>query len=143
MSSSVLETDAKPGIPLPSLRRLPGYYRRLMQAMDEGVLAISSEELGRSIGVPGAHVRKDLGYVLSQSGRPGVGYDVQWLAAQLQEFLGLVNDKEAVLVARATSGGPGDVSGVHPLRPPDRRPVRHRSGQGGPEYRRASGAPRR
>jgi hypothetical protein len=37
-----------PTIPLPSLRRLPIYYRRLKRAMDEGLAVISSQELGES-----------------------------------------------------------------------------------------------
>lgn len=94
---------AKLGIPMPSLRRLPIYYRRLLQAVDEGVSFVSSEELGRAAGVPGAQVRKDLS-CLPEDGYPGVGYDARALAAQLEEFLGLVNDKEAVLVGAGNLG---------------------------------------
>ena len=53
---------------------MPVYYRRLIKAIEEGMPFISSDELGRSAGVPGAQVRKDLSY-LSQQGRPGIGYD--------------------------------------------------------------------
>lgn len=99
------------GIPMPSLRRLPIYYRRLLQAIEQGVPHVSSEDLGRSAGVPGAQVRKDLTYI-SECGCPGVGYDAKALAAQLEQFLGLVNDKEAVLVGvgnlgRALASYPG------------------------------------
>lgn len=101
----------KPGIPLPSLRRLPIYYRLLADAIAAGQTCISSEELGLGAGVPSAQVRKDLNY-LAEYGRPGVGYDVHALAAYLEEFLGLVNDKEAVLVGvgnlgRALTSYPG------------------------------------
>lgn len=97
-------TDIRPaGIPAPSLRRLPLYYRRLTQALDEGRTHISSKELGDAAGVPDAQVRKDLGY-LAYEGRPGVGYDARLLAACLEEFLGLMNDKEAVLVGLGNLG---------------------------------------
>lgn len=91
------------GIPAPSLRRLPVYYRRLMRALDAGQASISSKELGEAAGVPDAQVRKDLGY-LSYEGRPGVGYDARLLAACLEEFLGLANDKDAVLVGLGNLG---------------------------------------
>lgn len=93
----------KPGIPLPSLRRLPIYYRLLTEALEGGASCLSSEELGSGAGVPGAQVRKDLSY-LPEYGRPGVGYDVRALASYLEEYLGLVNDKEAILVGAGNLG---------------------------------------
>ncbi|MGE5602034.1 MAG: redox-sensing transcriptional repressor Rex [Nitrososphaerales archaeon] len=91
------------GIPVPSLRRLPIYYRRLVQALEQGRTSVSSKELGDAAEVPDAQVRKDLGY-LSYEGRPGVGYDARLLAACLEEFLGLANDKDAVLVGLGNLG---------------------------------------
>ena len=91
------------GIPAPSLRRLPIYYRRLRQALDQGVEVVSSKDLGESASVPDAQVRKDLSY-LELDGRPGVGYNTRTLAADLENFLGLVNDKEAVLVGAGNLG---------------------------------------
>ena len=96
-------TKTKPGIPRPALRRLPLYYRRLVRAAEEGVAFLSSADLGQSAGVSEAQVRKDLSY-LSLDGRSGVGYDVKSLATCLEEFLGLVNDKEAVLVGVGNLG---------------------------------------
>ena len=100
-----------PAIPLPSLRRLPVYYRRLRQALDERLAVISSQELGDAADVPAAQVRKDLSHV-GLVGRAGVGYEVAALAECLERLLGLVHDKEAVLVgvgnlARALISYPG------------------------------------
>jgi redox-sensing transcriptional repressor len=103
-------SDRPGGIPAPSLRRLPIYYRQLLQALEAERLVISSRELGDPAGVPDAQVRKDLSYV-SYEGRPGVGYDVRLLAACLEEFLGLMNDKEAVLVGL---GSLGHALALHP-----------------------------
>jgi len=91
------------GIPRPSLRRLSLYYRCLLRAIDEGVTVIRSEELGYSADVPGAQVRKDLSYI-DEYGRPGRGYDVKSLAGHIEKFLGLVNDKEAVIVGAGNLG---------------------------------------
>ncbi|MHB1357713.1 MAG: winged-helix domain-containing protein, partial [Anaerolineae bacterium] len=93
----------QPGIPLPSLKRLPIYYRLLSDALMAGCSNISSEELGVGAGVPGAQVRKDLSY-LPECGRPGVGYSTRALATYLEEYLGLVNDKEAILVGAGNLG---------------------------------------
>ncbi|MCI2426769.1 redox-sensing transcriptional repressor Rex, partial [Candidatus Acetothermia bacterium] len=90
-------------IPRPALERMPVYYRCLMKAIAEGTPFVSSDELGRSVGVPGVQVRKDLSY-LSGYGRPGVGYVARSLASYLEEFLGLINDKEAVLVGVGNLG---------------------------------------
>lgn len=92
-----------PGLPRPALRRLPVYYRRLRQAVEEGAIYLSSADLAQSAGVSEAQVRKDLSY-LELSGRSGVGYDVVKMATFLEEFLGLVNDKEAVLVGMGNLG---------------------------------------
>jgi redox-sensing transcriptional repressor len=91
------------GVPLPTLRRLPLYYRRLRQAAEDHIRVISSEELGRSVGSSAAQVRKDLSY-LPEVGRAGIGYDVVSLAAYLEDYLGLVNDKEAVLAGVGNLG---------------------------------------
>ncbi|MHB0856793.1 MAG: redox-sensing transcriptional repressor Rex [Anaerolineae bacterium] len=97
-------------IPEPTLRRLPAYYRCALQAAEEGVAHVSSDELGRRCGVAGFTVRKDLGY-LPEVGRPGRGYDTGSLAAQLGRALGITTTKRAVLVGvgnlgRALAGYP-------------------------------------
>jgi redox-sensing transcriptional repressor len=98
-----MSPKASIGIPMPSLRRLPLYYRHLLQRREAGGGFISSEELGASVGVPGAQVRKDLNYI-DEYGKPGVGYGVAALAGHLEDFLGLKNDKEAVLVGVGNLG---------------------------------------
>ncbi len=125
------DTTSRPsGIPAPSLRRLPVYYRRLVQALEQERTNVSSRELGDAAGVPDAQVRKDLGY-LSYEGRPGVGYDARLLAACLEEFLGLANDKDAVLVGlgnlgRALAYYPGfERYGLHIIAIFDRDPAKH------------------
>ena len=60
--------------------------------------------------MPGAQVRRDMSY-LEEVGIPGVGYDARSLAAHLEKFLGLVNDKEAVLVGM---GNLGRALALHP-----------------------------
>lgn len=103
--------DQRPHVPQPCLIRLPHYYRRLLQARQDRQQIISSRELGEEAGVPAAQARKDLSYI-GESGRPGVGYNVRKLSAQLEQFLGLKVPKEAVLIGlghlgRALASYPG------------------------------------
>ena len=103
--------EEHPTVPRPCLIRLPQYYRRLLQARQDRQQIISSKELGDEAGVPAAQARKDLGY-LGESGRPGVGYNVRQLIAQLEDFLGLKVRKRAVLIGmghlgRALASYPG------------------------------------
>jgi len=93
----------EPGIPRPSLNRLPLYYRFLVQASEAGRSIVSSEEMGQALNLPAAQIRKDLTYV-REFGRPGVGYLVSELLASLEEFLGLANDKEAIVVGAGRLG---------------------------------------
>jgi len=90
-------------VPVPTLRRLPLYYRELKRAASQGLTHVSSKTLGERVGVPAVQVRKDMSY-LDQKGRPGVGYEAQSLAAHLRDFLGLASEKQAVLVGVGNLG---------------------------------------
>lgn len=94
---------ARPSIPLPSLRRLPIYHRHALRALEDGLRVLSSRHLGAAAGVPATQVRKDLSHV-GEFGRPGVGYNAEELAAELEAFLGLGDDKEAILVGVGNLG---------------------------------------
>lgn len=68
--------------------RLPIYYRSLKEALQEGIEIISSEELGRRIGVTPEQIRKDLAS-FGEFGKKGVGYYVNELKRNIGEILGL------------------------------------------------------
>ncbi|MBN2046422.1 MAG: redox-sensing transcriptional repressor Rex [Anaerolineaceae bacterium] len=91
------------GIPAPTLRRLPMYYRELKRAAESGICCMNSKELGDALSIPSTQVRKDLSY-LPEQGRAGVGYSTVQLAAYIESYLGFVNDKEAVLVGVGNLG---------------------------------------
>jgi len=56
-----------------TIDRLPLYFRTLRQIQKENVIIISSEELGRRIGVTPEQIRKDLSS-FGEFGKKGVGY---------------------------------------------------------------------
>jgi len=70
-----------------SVRRLSAYLRQLEHFSADGVEVVSSQLLARRMNVGDAMVRRDLA-LFGQFGRPGVGYVVDQLTANLREILG-------------------------------------------------------
>ena len=100
-------------IPDATVARLPIYLRSLIEMAGE-TRTVSSERLAEAAGVNAAKVRKDLSY-LGSYGTRGVGYDVEFLLAQMRRSLGLTHDWPVVIVgignlgaALANYGGFGD-----------------------------------
>lgn len=71
-----------------TIDRLPLYFRTLKFIQQEGIEIISSEELGKRIGVTPEQIRKDLAS-FGQFGKKGVGYYVRELIGNISEILGL------------------------------------------------------
>ena len=91
------------GIPIPTLRRLPLYYQQLLLASKNGKDFISSDELGKTTGSAPEQVRKDLSFLTGQ-GKTRVGYNTKKLAKVIEDYLGLMENKEAVLVGAGNLG---------------------------------------
>lgn len=73
-----------------TIDRLPLYFRTLRLSQEEGIDIISSEELGRRLGITPEQIRKDLAS-FGQFGKKGVGYFVNELKRNVGEILGLDN----------------------------------------------------
>lgn len=97
-------------IPKPSLQRMPIYYRILKDAHNEGEEFISSAEIGRRAKVSPQNVRKDLAF-LPEKGQAGIGYAIRSLATCIEETLGLLKSKDAVVVG---AGNLGKALAVYP-----------------------------
>ncbi len=80
-----------------TIDRLPLYYRALKLSQEEGIEIISSDELGRKIGVTPEQIRKDLS-AFGEFGKKGVGYYVRELMRNIGEILGL-NRKWNIAIA--------------------------------------------
>ncbi len=74
-------------IPNPAVRRLSLYLRQLEAFKRKDRRTISSKQLGESLRLTDAQVRKDLAY-FGQFGHPGIGYRVDDLIAQVKRILG-------------------------------------------------------
>lgn len=76
----------KQEIPDIIISRLPIYLRALRHIQAEGKLTTSSQELGASVGISAAQIRKDLSQ-FGEFGKQGTGYDIAFLIDQLREIL--------------------------------------------------------
>ena len=91
------------GIPGPAVRRLSLYLRQLENIRRNNRRTISSRQLGESLGLTDAQVRKDLAY-FGQFGHPGIGYRVDELINQVRKILGTDKDWNVILVGAGNLG---------------------------------------
>lgn len=82
----------------PTLRRLPCYLNYLQSQAEAGRTTISATAVASALGLNEVQVRKDFSAASRSGGRPKTGYSIVQLIADIEEFLGYRNTKEAVLV---------------------------------------------
>src|SRR5438477_10563371 len=90
-------------IPNPAIRRLSLYLRQLEAFKRKDRRTISSKQLGESLNLTDAQVRKDLAY-FGQFGHPGIGYRVEDLIAQVKRILGTDKIWNVLLVGAGNLG---------------------------------------
>lgn len=90
-------------IPNPAVRRLSLYLRQLEAFKRKDRRTISSKQLGESLGLTDAQVRKDLAY-FGQFGHPGIGYRVDDLISRVKHILGTDKTWNVLLVGAGNLG---------------------------------------
>src|SRR5580700_11021535 len=90
-------------IPNPAVRRLSLYLRQLESFKRKDRRTVSSKQLGESLNLTDAQVRKDLAY-FGQFGHPGVGYRVDDLIAQVRKILGTDKTWNVILIGAGNLG---------------------------------------
>src|SRR5438093_13225639 len=90
-------------VPNPAVRRLSLYLRQLEAFKRKDRRTISSKQLGESLGLTDAQVRKDFAY-FGQFGHPGIGYRVDELIAQVKKILGTDKTWNVLLVGAGNLG---------------------------------------
>ncbi len=98
-----MENTRPEGIPSPAVRRLSLYLRQLEASRHTDRMTISSKQLGQSLGLTDAQVRKDLAY-FGQFGHPGIGYRVQDLISEVRHILGTDRTWNVLLVGAGNLG---------------------------------------
>lgn len=90
-------------IPATVIRRLPIYLRALTFLVAEDQEVISSEELGKKLGISPAQIRKDLSY-FGGFGKQGTGYEIKYLREQLKQILKVDGEWGIALVGAGDLG---------------------------------------
>lgn len=85
------------------LKRLPGYLAYLKGTQDPESPYISATALAAALGMGEVQVRKDLAMV-SDGGRPKIGYLRESLIDDIEQFLGYDNTTDAVLIGAGKLG---------------------------------------
>lgn len=85
------------------LKRLPGYLTYLKNVPDDAPAHISATALANALGMGEVQVRKDLALV-SDGGRPKIGYLRERLINDIEQFLGYNNTTDAVLIGAGKLG---------------------------------------
>lgn len=98
-----METSRSESIPNPAVRRLSLYLRQLETFQRKGRRTISSKQLGESLHLTDAQVRKDLAY-FGQFGHPGIGYKVEDLIQQVRRILGTDHTWNVLIVGAGNIG---------------------------------------
>jgi redox-sensing transcriptional repressor len=98
-----MEPSRPESIPNPAVRRLSLYLRQLESVQRTGRRTISSKQLGESLHLTDAQVRKDLAY-FGQFGHPGIGYKVEDLILEVRKILGTDKVWNVVLVGAGNIG---------------------------------------
>ena len=85
------------------IRRLPRYYRHLSALQRDGVVRISSNALGRNMGLTASQIRQDLS-CFGEFGQQGYGYNVEKLRGELSDILGMNCGHTAVVLGAGNLG---------------------------------------
>ena len=121
------------------LKRLPGYLSYLKSIPEESSPYISATALANALGMGEVQVRKDLAMV-SDGGRPKIGYLRESLIEDISQFLGYDNTTDAILVGagklgQALLGYSGfEAYGLNILAAFDAKPVAEKTDEGRPIY---------
>ena len=121
------------------LKRLPGYLSYLKSLPEDAPAHISATTLANALGMGQVQVRKDLAMV-SDGGRPKIGYLREALIDDIEQFLGYDNTTDAVLIGagklgQALMGYQGfDDYGLNILAGFDAKPAVEKTEEGKPIY---------
>ena len=85
------------------LKRLPGYLAYLKSLPEGTATYISATALANALGMGEVQVRKDLALV-SDGGRPKIGYFRESLIEDISQFLGYDNTTDAILIGAGKLG---------------------------------------
>lgn len=90
-------------IPLPTIKRMPGYYFRVNKAIQAGEEFISTSQLAEHMHLKAIQVRKDIEYT-GVKGRTKLGYPTKELERVIGSIIGLESNQDCVLIGAGSLG---------------------------------------
>ncbi|MEG1824092.1 MAG: redox-sensing transcriptional repressor Rex [Cloacibacillus sp.] len=87
-----------------SLQRMPVYLEELKALKNAGNIYVSSSNLAAKLGLHPVQVRKDLAAVSKVDGNPRVGFLLEGLIDDMEDFLGCKNAHEAIVAGVGNLG---------------------------------------
>ena len=87
-----------------AIERLALYLRFLRAAQEDGIQIISSEDMGKRLGLTSVQIRKDLA-LFGQFGMKGIGYYTTELVNKIENILGLNNHWHMAIIGVGHLGG--------------------------------------
>ncbi len=90
-------------VSLPVIKRLPKYYRYVLEMQKNGVVKVSSSELARMMGTTASQVRQDFN-CFGGFGQQGIGYHIDVLADQISKLLFSENKLDTILIGTGRLG---------------------------------------
>ena len=91
-------------VSIETIKRLPLYLRILKVKREENVKNISSTAIANELKLNSIQVRKDLAAVSKEDGKPGVGFEIDKLIEDINEFLDLNQTKNVIIVGAGRLG---------------------------------------
>ena len=85
------------------IRRLPRYYRYLDELHSRGIERISSNTLGKRMGVTASQIRQDLS-CFGEFGQQGYGYNIMELRAEIGHILGVDEQHRLIIIGAGHLG---------------------------------------
>lgn len=87
-----------------TLLRLPRYLKFLQSLEMKNVEYVSSTDIAEGLFLNAVQVRKDLGFVSTEGGKPKVGFNTKELIADIESFLEYDNTHDAIIVGVGALG---------------------------------------
>jgi redox-sensing transcriptional repressor len=93
----------KKNISIAVIKRLPRYYRYLLDLLKMDISRISSKELSSKMGVTASQIRQDLN-CFGGFGQQGYGYNVSYLYNEIGKILGVNKKFHTIIVGAGNMG---------------------------------------
>lgn len=98
MQQNVITVSAR------TYKRLVVYYKKLIELKEEGLTHVSSVQLAKHCEQNASVVKKDLSVILSEEGKPKIGYEIDKIIEDIERSLDYTTDKKAIIVGVGNLG---------------------------------------